>query len=88
MAGLNENNGKFNNREKAAFAPGGNLSTPKKRDAVSSSDFLMPAEKKYPYKVAGKISCDLLKAAVSRAGENGESAVKSHAQSLYETHCT
>lgn len=84
---LNENNGKFNNKEKAAFAPGGNLSTPKKRESVSPSDFLMPGEKKYPYKVGGKISCHLLKAAISRAGQNNESAVESRAKSLYDEHC-
>lgn len=85
---LNENNGKFNTKEKAAFAPGGHLSTPKKRESVASSDFLMPGEKKYPYKIAGKISCHLLKAAMSRAGQNNESAVESHAKSLFQTHCT
>lgn len=85
---LNENNGKFNNKEKAAFAPGGDLSTHKQRESVTPSDFLMPAEKKYPYKINGKISCNLLKAAISRAGQNNESAVEARAKKLYEESCT
>lgn len=80
--------GKFNKQESAAFAPGGNYSTPKERKVdAKASDFLLPTERKYPYKVGGKISCNLLKAAMSRAKQNGEMAVHKKATDLYNEEC-
>lgn len=78
---------KFNKSEESKFAPGGQYSTPKHREDAPASDFLMPAERKYPYKVNGKISCNLLRAAMSRAGQNNEGAVGNKAKELWETHC-
>ncbi len=84
---MNEN-GKFNQKETSAFKSGGMYSTPHKRETeAKASDFLMPAERKYPYKSGGKISCNLLKAAISRAAQNNEPAVKARATSLYNEHC-
>lgn len=80
-------NGAFNKKESAAFEPGGKLSTPKERKTDNASDFLMPAERKYPYKVGGQISCNLLKAAMSRAMQNNEMAVHKKAKQLFMDHC-
>lgn len=79
--------GQFNAAEKSAFAPGGSLSTPKKRGGRPAGDFLLPSERKYPYKVNGAISCDLLRAAISRAGQNKERGVESKAKALFNEHC-
>lgn len=79
--------GAFNSKEKKAFAPGGSLSTPKQRKDVPADHFLLPKERKYPYKANGQISCNLLKAAISRAGQNGEAAVESRAKKLYADNC-
>ena len=85
---MENSSGKFNSKEDAAFASGGKYSTPAKRqEDAKPSDFLMPSERKYPYKIAGKISCNLLKAAISRAAQNNESGVKAKAESLYHDHC-
>lgn len=81
-------NDKFNKAESSKFAPGGAYSTPEKRKTeASAGDFLMPTERKYPYKVNGKISCNLLRAAMSRAGQQGERVVESRAKKLYADHC-
>lgn len=79
--------GKFTPKEHAAFAPGGMYSTDKKRADAPASNFLLPAERKYPYKVNGVISCDLLKAAISRSKQNNEMGVHKKAMDLYDTHC-
>lgn len=82
------NDGKFSKRENKAFSSGGMYSTPHKRQVeAKASDFLMPAARKYPYKVGGKISCNLLKAAISRAGQQGEKQVEARARSLFEDNC-
>ncbi len=82
------NNGKYNKKDESAFESGGKYSTPHKRETeAKASDFLMPSERKYPYKISGQISCHLLKAAMSRAGQNSESAVESKAKALYNEHC-
>lgn len=78
----------FNKKEDASFESGGKYSTPEKRKTeAKSSDFLMPAERKYPYKEGGKISCNLLKAAMSRAGQNKEASVEARAKELFNEHC-
>lgn len=77
----------FNPTEKKAFAPGGSLSTHKKREDVPADHFLMPAERKFPYKVNGKISCDLLRAAISRAGQTGRKDIEAKAKSLFQSNC-
>lgn len=79
--------GKFDKTEKGAFEPGGTLSTPTKRMMRPPTDFLLPAERKYPYKVNGKISCDLLRAAMSRAGQNKKAAVAAQAKAMFDQHC-
>ncbi len=61
--------------------------TPKERQSVSAGDFLEPHDRKYPYKVNGKISCNLLKAAMSRSAQNKEMDVHTRAQRLFSQHC-
>lgn len=78
----------FNSKEKAQFAPGGSLSTPKERKQVPSDHFLLPSQRKYPYKdSSGKISCNMLRAAISRAGQNNEGAVEARARALLKSNC-
>jgi hypothetical protein len=82
-----DNGASFGKKENAAFNSGGEYSTPAKRRKDDSGDFLMPAERKYPYKIDGKISCKLLRAAMSRAGQQGATGVAKRAKSLYTEHC-
>lgn len=86
MAEMNAH-GKFNKSEAAATGPGGSLSTPKKRELVPADHFLLPEKRKFPFKVNGKISCDLLRAAQVRAKQNGYTAVAKEAKSLFDKHC-
>lgn len=79
--------GKFNKTEAAAFAPGGQYSTPHQREGDNPSDFLDQADRKYPYKVRGRISCNLLKAAVSRSAQQGDTAINKRAKALYDENC-
>ena len=79
--------GAFTNAETKQFDRGGPLSTPAERMKVPANNFLMPDQRKYPYKVNGKISCDLLRAAQSRAKQNGEPQVAEAAKRLFDEHC-
>lgn len=78
----------FTNSETKQFDPGGPLSTPAQRQKVPADHFLMPDQRKYPYKDSdGKISCNLLRAAIARAGQNKQKAVEAKARSLFNNHC-
>lgn len=79
--------GKLNSTEQRAFAPGGSLSTPKQRLSRPATDFLDEANRKYPYKSDGKISCDMLRAAISRAGQQGKTSIENKARSLFKSNC-
>ena len=80
--------GEFTTKEEAAFETGGALSTPKHRmEEAKDADFLMPEERKYPYKVKGQISCNLLKAAITRSAQNNETEVNKKAKALFNDHC-
>ncbi len=61
----------------------------KKRKKLPSSYFLMPKERKFPYKdpKTGKIRCDLLKAAIVRAAQHNYPTVEQKARRLYQKHC-
>jgi len=65
------------------------IKSQKKRKQLPSSYFLLPRERKFPYRdpKTGKIRCDLLKAAIVRAAQHGYSTVERKARSLYEKHC-
>lgn len=62
----------------------------RKRNAMPSHVFLMPKEKKYPYKkkVNGqwKISRSGLLACIRRAAQHGHKAVEAKARRLYQKH--
>ncbi|NIA04110.1 MAG: hypothetical protein GWP09_02050 [Nitrospiraceae bacterium] len=78
----------FGTKENKAFGHKGKYSTPKQRkEKANSSDFLLPGERKYPYKLNGKIDCKLVRAAITRAAQNHESTVLAHAQRIYDQHC-
>jgi len=66
----------------------GKYSTPKKRRTMAkASDFLLPKERKFPYKIRGKISCPLLRAAIRRAAQHGYPQVEAKARRLYNRYC-
>lgn len=80
-------NDKFGPKENSTFASGGKYSTPKHRqEDAKASDFLQPAERKYPYKINGKPSLKLLRAAMSRAKEFGHTEIYNKAKRLWEEH--
>ena len=82
-------NKKFTSGVEKLFEHGGKYSTPKqRREKAKVSDFLLPKERKYPYKVNGKISCKLLRAAITRAGQYKETSVQKRAERLYYRHCS
>jgi hypothetical protein len=61
---------------------------PRERKKVPASHFLMPKERKFPYKNKdGSINCALLRAAISRAAQHGYPEVERKARSLYQRHC-
>ena len=60
----------------------------KKRKEMPSSYFLVPSQRKYPYKTReGKISCAGLRSAMRVAAFRGNKAVLAKAKRLYEKHC-
>ena len=59
-----------------------------KRSEMPASYFLMPKERKFPYKTrTGSISCTGLLQAIRRAQQHGYQSVMKRAQSLYAKHC-
>lgn len=59
-----------------------------KRAQMPASSFLMPKERKFPYKTrTGSISCTGLLQAIRRAQQHGYPSVMKRAQSLYARHC-
>lgn len=61
---------------------------PRERKKVPASHFLLPKERKFPYKNKdGSINCRLLKAAISRAAQHGYPEVEKKARRLYQRHC-
>lgn len=61
----------------------------KAREKMPASYFLLPKERKFPYKdpQTGKISCEGLKQAMKRAAQHGYTNVFNKAQKLYNKHC-
>ena len=57
----------------------------KERSKMPSSYFLEPSTRKFPYKTKeGKISKQLLRAAMTRAGQYGHTAIYKRAKKLYK----
>lgn len=63
----------------------------KEREEMPSHAFLLPSERKFPYKkkVNGQwqISCEGLKQAITRAQQHGYKSVEARARQLYNRHC-
>lgn len=58
------------------------------RKEAPARNFLMPKERKFPYRNKdGSINCNLLRAAIVRAAQHGYAAVEKKARSLYEKYC-
>jgi len=61
---------------------------PEKRKKVPSDYFLDPSSRKYPYKTwDGKLSCELLRRALSLSALHGHRQIYDRAKALYEKHC-
>ncbi len=61
---------------------------PAERERVPASHFLLPKERKFPYRNKdGSINCRLLRAAISRAAQHGYKDVEERARRLYKRHC-
>ncbi|MBW6395537.1 hypothetical protein KZX47_10290 [Thermus sp. SYSU G05001] len=61
---------------------------PAEREKVPASHYLMPKERKFPYRNKdGSINCRLLRAAISRAAQHGYEEVERRARALYQKHC-
>lgn len=59
------------------------------RESVPASHFLLPNERKFPYKNRdGSINCRLLRAAITRAAQHGYREVYERARALYDKYCT
>lgn len=70
----------FTNKEEGGM---GAYGTPKRREELPGSYFLMPKERKFPYKTSdGKISRRLLIAAIHRAAQYGYKDVESKAREI------
>lgn len=58
------------------------------REKVPSKYFLLPAERKFPYRNKdGSLNCNLVRAAIVRAAQHGYPAVEKKARAIYEKHC-
>ena len=61
---------------------------PERRKKAPSDYFLDPSSRKYPYRTwDGKISCELLRRALSLSALHKHSQIYDRAKSLYEKHC-
>ena len=58
------------------------------REKMPASYFLLPKERKFPYKTrTGQISCKGLRQAITRQAQHGYQSVLKRAQQLYKKHC-
>lgn len=75
----------------AEVTKGGKWNPPKSKKArqkMPSSYFLLPKERKFPYKTkTGKISCKGLRQAMVRAQQHGYRNVYQKAKRLYKKYC-
>lgn len=62
--------------------------TKSERRKRPASHFLMPKERKFPYRTrTGAISCAGLRAAITRAAQHGYKNVEAKARRLYNRYC-
>ena len=61
---------------------------PGQRRKMPASHFLLPSQRKFPYRNPdGTINCRLVRAAISRAAQHGYPQVKAKAQRIYQRNC-
>lgn len=63
------------------------------RDHLPAHFFLLPEERKFPYKNwkgpnEGAINCNALRVAIARASQHGYTKVKKRAMMLYKRYCS
>ena len=64
------------------------ISTPKRRESIPANYFLLPKERKFPFKNPdGSLNCNLVKAAITRAGQWGYPEVEKKARIIYQKYC-
>jgi len=64
------------------------IESQKERKEAPARNFLLPEERKFPYRNKdGTINCNLLRAAIVRAAQHGYASVEKKARELYERHC-
>lgn len=64
------------------------IDRPKERRELPRDYFLMPDERKFPYRNKdGSINCRLLRAAITRAAQHGYKEIEEKARRLYEKYC-
>lgn len=64
------------------------IDKPSERKEVPARYFLLPEERKFPYRNKdGSLNCNLLRAAIVRAAQHGYKQVEEKARKLYERHC-
>ena len=78
---------RFTGEVKKLTSKGGRYLTPKRRKSVPSNRFLLPSVRKFPYRTpSGKVSRELLEAAIHRAAQYGYGAVERKAKRLLNTY--
>jgi len=65
------------------------IGSQKKRKKLPADYFLLPKERKFPYRdpKTGKVRCDLLGAVIARSRQHGYSEVARKARSLLQRYC-
>ena len=64
------------------------LRRPSERAKLPANFFLLPGSRKYPYRNKdGSLNCNLIRAAITRAGQFKETGVQTKAQRLYAQYC-
>ena len=64
------------------------ITSERERKEVPADYFLLPGDRKFPYKNRdGSLNCNLVRAAISRAAQFNYASVESKARSIYEQYC-
>lgn len=65
------------------------IDRPSERKEVPEKYFLMPSERKFPYRNKdGSLNCRLVRAAIVRAAQHGYPEVEKKARKIYEKFCS
>ena len=64
------------------------LRRPSERKALPKDFFLLPSERKFPYRNKdGSVNCRMLRAAIRRAAQHGYPEVERKARRLFQKYC-